>query len=107
MRWLVVSVCRMQSCRDTKSGFIQTANHCFQSGCFFLLVACDESKVDYESRLTESGFATNTDLSVDRAALKCKELWRMEKVFWDIKSLLDTRPIFPKRKAVEFGGSSF
>ncbi len=31
--------------------------------------------------------------------MKYKELWRVEKVFRDIKSLLDTRPIFHKRDA--------
>jgi transposase len=41
--------------------------------------------------------ATNTDLSAEQVALKYKELWQMEKVFRDIKSLLDTRPIFHKR----------
>jgi hypothetical protein len=35
----------------------------------------------------------------DEVALKYKELWRVEKVFRDIKSLLDTRPIFHKRVA--------
>jgi len=42
---------------------------------------------------------TNTDLAADQVALKYKELWRVEKVFRDVKSLLDTRPIFHKRDA--------
>ena len=40
---------------------------------------------------------TNTDLSADQVALKYKELWRVENVFRDVKSLLDTRPIFHQK----------
>jgi transposase len=40
---------------------------------------------------------TNTDLSADQVALKYKELWRVEKVFRDVKSLLTTRPIFHQK----------
>ena len=42
---------------------------------------------------------TNTDLPADQVALRYKELWRVEKVFRDIKSLLDTRPIFHQKDA--------
>ena len=37
---------------------------------------------------------TNTSLSPEQVALKYKELWRVEQVFRDMKSVLDTRPIF-------------
>jgi transposase len=40
---------------------------------------------------------TNTDLSADQVALKYKELWQVEKVFRDVKSLLETRPIFHQK----------
>ena len=37
---------------------------------------------------------TNTTFSPEKTALKYKELWEVEQVFRDIKSLLDTRPVF-------------
>ena len=37
---------------------------------------------------------TNTDLSAPEVALKYKELWRVERVFRDVKSILETRPIY-------------
>lgn len=40
---------------------------------------------------------TNADLSADQVALKYKELWQVEKVFRDVKSLLETRPIFHQK----------
>lgn len=39
---------------------------------------------------------TNTKLSTKEVALKYKQLWRVERVFRDTKSLLKTRPIFHK-----------
>lgn len=60
----------------------------------------DESKVEYEARFDGKWvLTTNTDFSPEEVALKYKELWRVEKVFRDIKSLLDTRPIFHQRDA--------
>ena len=60
----------------------------------------DENKVEYESRFDGKWvLTTNTDLSAEQVALKYKELWQVEKAFRDIKSLLDTRPIFHKRDA--------
>ncbi|MCJ7603851.1 MAG: IS1634 family transposase [Desulfobulbaceae bacterium] len=38
-----------------------------------------------------------TELSAEQVALKYKELWQVEQVFRDVKSILDTRPIFHKR----------
>jgi transposase len=43
---------------------------------------------------------TNTDLSPDSVALKYKELWQVERVFRDVKSLLETRPIFHQRDEI-------
>lgn len=40
---------------------------------------------------------TNTRLSAEEVALKYKELWHVEQVFRDIKSVLETRPIFHQR----------
>jgi len=37
---------------------------------------------------------TNLDLPADEVALRYKELWRVERLFRDVKSLLVTRPIF-------------
>jgi transposase len=37
---------------------------------------------------------TNTDLPADQVALKYKELWRVERVFGDVKSLLETLPVY-------------
>jgi transposase len=60
----------------------------------------DERKIEYESRFDGKWvLTTNTDLTSEEVALKYKELWRVEKVFRDVKSLLDTRPIFHKRDA--------
>ena len=39
---------------------------------------------------------TNTRLKAEEVALKYKELWQVEHVFRDAKSLLETRPIFHK-----------
>ncbi len=40
---------------------------------------------------------TNTTFSPEKVALKYKELWEVEQVFRDIKSMLDTRPVFHQR----------
>jgi transposase len=42
---------------------------------------------------------TNTDLPADQVALKYKELWRVERVFRDVKSLLETRPVYHQNDA--------
>ena len=39
---------------------------------------------------------TNVDLAADQVALKYKELWRVERAFRTVKSVLDTRPIYHK-----------
>jgi len=58
----------------------------------------DENRIKYESRFDGKWvLRTNTGLSADQVALKYKELWRVEKVFRDVKSLLTTRPIFHQK----------
>lgn len=61
-------------------------------------IATDTDKVDYESRFDGKWvLKTNTDLPAGQVALKYKELWQVEKVFRDTKSLLETRPVFHQR----------
>jgi len=56
------------------------------------------SKVKSEARFDGKWvLTTNTDLTAEKVALKYKELWQVERVFRDIKTLLETRPIFHKR----------
>ena len=58
----------------------------------------DEKRVTYEARFDGKWvLQTNTDLSPEKVALKYKELWRVERVFRDVKSLLETRPIFHQK----------
>ena len=55
----------------------------------------DEARIKYEARFDgKYVLTTNTDLSTARVALKYKELWQVERVFRDIKSLFYTRPVF-------------
>ena len=61
-------------------------------------VSIDEEKVRYESRFDGKWvLMTNTNMSADKVALNYKELWQVEKAFRDVKSLLNTRPIFHQR----------
>ena len=58
----------------------------------------DEDKVKYESRFDGKWvLKTNTDLDAAQVALRYKVLWRVERVFRDVKSLLETRPVFHQR----------
>lgn len=58
----------------------------------------DTAKVENESRFDGKWvLTTNTDLSAEQIALKYKELWRVERVFRDVKSLLDTRPVYHQK----------
>ena len=55
----------------------------------------DMDKVKYESRFDGKWvLTTNTDLPAEKVALKYKELWQVERVFRDVKSLLETRPVY-------------
>jgi transposase len=58
----------------------------------------NKEKIDREARFDGKWvLRTNMDLPAERVALKYKELWQVEQVFRDVKSILDTRPVFHKR----------
>ena len=58
----------------------------------------DMAKVEEASRFDGKWvLTTNTDLSPEKVALKYKELWQVERVFRDVKTLLETRPVFHQR----------
>ena len=60
-------------------------------------IRIDESKVREEERYDGKWvLTTNLDMPADKIALKYKELWRVEHVFRDVKSILETRPIYHK-----------
>ncbi len=55
----------------------------------------DREKVKADARYDgKFVLRTNLDLPADEAALRYKQLWRVERLFRDVKSLLSTRPIF-------------
>ena len=61
-------------------------------------VSLNQQKVEEEKRFDGKWvLKTNTGLSAEQVALKYKELWQVEQVFRDMKSVLDTRPIFHQR----------
>jgi len=61
-------------------------------------VSVDQEKIEEEARYDGKWvLKTNTTLTAQQIALKYKELWQVEQVFRDMKSILDTRPIFHKR----------
>jgi transposase len=58
-------------------------------------IVIDEAKIQEESRYDGKWvLRTNTELPAEMVALKYKELWQVEQVFRDIKSVLETRPVF-------------
>jgi transposase len=58
----------------------------------------DTAKVKYESRFDGKWvLTTNTNFSAEKVALKYKELWQVERVFHDVKSMLETRPVYHQR----------
>jgi transposase len=68
----------------------------------YVKVEKNSTSIDFEKVKKEARFdgkwvlRTNTNLSADKVALKYKELWQVERVFRDVKSMLETRPIFHK-----------
>ena len=61
-------------------------------------VTIDLEKVKHESRFDGKWvLKTNMDLSPEQVALKYKELWMVERVFRDIKTMFETRPVFHQR----------
>lgn len=62
----------------------------------------DEAKVKAAARYDGKWMLrTNRDLSAEQVALKYKQLWQVERVFRDVKSLLLTRwrPVRPVNRA--------
>lgn len=58
----------------------------------------DRDKLEKEARFDGKWvLRTSMNLPAEKVALKYKELWQVEQVFRDMKSVLDTRPIFHKR----------
>jgi transposase len=58
----------------------------------------DMDKVEYESRFDGKWIlTTNMNMAADKVALKYKELWQVERVFRDVKSILETRPVYHQR----------
>lgn len=58
----------------------------------------DKKKIEEDARFDGKWvLLTNTKLPAEKVALKYKELWQVEQVFRDIKTVLDTRPIFHQR----------
>jgi hypothetical protein len=58
----------------------------------------DEEKIAEDARYDGKWvLKTNTDLSTETVALKYKELWMVEQLFRDAKSVLETRPIFHQK----------
>ena len=63
-------------------------------------VSINEQKIENEARFDGKWvLTTNAALTAGQTALKYKELWQVEQVFRDMKSVLDTRPIFHHRDA--------
>lgn len=61
-------------------------------------VGIDLEKIEQESRFDGKWvLATNSDLPADQVAVKYKELWQVERVFRDVKSILETRPVYHQR----------
>lgn len=60
-------------------------------------IKIDDSKVKEEERYDGKWvLTTNLDMPADMVALKYKELWMVEHVFRDVKSILETRPVYHK-----------
>jgi len=58
----------------------------------------NEEKIAHEQRFDGKWvLKTNTAFPATQVALKYKELWQVEQVFRDMKSVLDIRPIFHQR----------
>jgi transposase len=58
-------------------------------------VQLDGDKIQQDARYDgKFVLRTNLDLPADQVALRYKELWQVERIFRDAKSLLETRPVF-------------
>jgi len=68
--------------------YLKNAGHHFE---------IDEAKLEQEARYDGVWvLRTNTALATSAVALRYKELWRVERLFRDTKSLVRTRPIYHK-----------
>ncbi len=69
----------------------------------YLKIDKDSARVDMDKVKDESRFdgkwvlSTNTDLPTEKVALKYKELWQVERVFRDVKTMLHTRPVYHQK----------
>ena len=60
----------------------------------------DPAKIKADARFDGKWvLITTADLPADQVALKYKELWHVERVFRDVKSLLETRPVYHQNDA--------
>jgi len=61
-------------------------------------VSINQEKTEWESRFDGKWvLSTNTHIPADQIALKYKELWQVEQFFRDIKSVLETRPVYHQK----------
>jgi len=61
-------------------------------------VHINQDKIQRESRFDGKWvLITNTNFSAEEVALKYKELWQVEHVFRDVKSILETRPVYHQK----------
>ena len=61
-------------------------------------VTLDPVRIEAEVRFDGKWvLKTNTKLSAEQVALKYKELWQVEQTFRDLKTILETRPVFHQR----------
>ena len=61
-------------------------------------VSLNQDKIQWESRFDGKWvLTTNTEFSAEHIALKYKELWQVEQVFRDVKSVLETRPVYHQK----------
>jgi transposase len=70
----------------------------------YVKIEKDSTSIDFEKVKAEARFdgkwilRTNTELATAQVALTYKELWQVERVFRDVKSMLETRPVFHQRE---------
>jgi len=61
-------------------------------------VSINKDKIEWESRFDGKWvLITNTNFLAEQVALKYKELWQVEQVFRDVKSVLETRPVYHQK----------
>ena len=61
-------------------------------------ISINQDKIEWESRFDGKWvLITNTSFSAEQVALKYKELWQVEQVFRDVKSVLETRPVYHQK----------